>query len=170
MCAQSCFKNEILRVPRGPQPDPTSTLMMIFSNDFLRKDLKSLTLHCWKSTALVADLWGTDIIAKPVKKCILWLGQLGGEKMPTEGYPSCWSDTVPHDPAMFCFHRAVLGLADWLFVLAKGQQFTAIFSGCCCWQPDQSPSNYDIIENDLKPNVWASVYRKQLLKYALRRN
>lgn len=35
-------------------------------------------------------------------------------------FPRCGSDTVPHDQVMFCFHRAVLGLAGRLFVLAKG--------------------------------------------------
>lgn len=90
---------------------------------------------------------GTDKIANPVNEHILWVGQMGDETTTTEGFPSCALDTVPHDPAMFRqypvtshFHRAALGLAGLLFVLAKGQQFTAIFCGWCCWQPDRVPA------------------------------
>lgn len=46
--------------------------------------------------------------------------EMGGERVTTGFSPRCGSDTAPHDQVMFCFHRAVLGLAGRLFVLAKG--------------------------------------------------
>lgn len=69
---------------QGPTWTPTSpTLMMIFSNDFLREKRgeSGLTFHSWETIAVVVDLWGTDIIAELVNEHILWMGQMAGQTM-----------------------------------------------------------------------------------------
>lgn len=89
------------------------------------------------------DLRGTDRIARPVNET--FFGRVRWEARKRE---TCGSDSVPHDHLVFCFHRAELGLAGRLFVLARRQQFTATVSGCCFMTTRRSPGNYDIMEND----------------------
>lgn len=120
---------------------------MVFS--FSGRTKQSLTLRRWKSP------WGTDLIAKPVNERILWMGRTGGEKNDHRRQSLVWVGHRPAWPRHVSFSQSRAGISRPAVCAGRG----AAIHSYIFWVPllttRPSPSNYDIIENDLKPNVRA---------------